>query len=266
MGPFWDHNHEDYEYDYQVARYGKLGQKVAGWADAVEQAMGSGKQGSKPALSAACTAWKVPFLPIVYHAFCVTPATAMVELHWLEKSDSMIRHKNANGVDITVTVGTLARRVKNWSLNAKSKGKNAKVMWDMIREEVMEPIADGDIAILNCCRYVNEVKGERTVLRAVHEATRPGRGKPGRDGAGRGATRQAGARRGRPGLGGRCRRGGRGATGWIGVRRGGMRPVAPRAPSGTRAPCTALTVLHSNDKKLCLKTLSYGGWLFYYPD
>jgi hypothetical protein len=76
--------------------------------------------------------------------------------------------------------------------------------------------------------------------RAVHEATRPGRGKPGRDGVGRGATRQAGARRGRPGLGGRCRRGARGATGWIGVRRGGMRPVAPRAPSGTRAPCTAL--------------------------
>jgi hypothetical protein len=34
--------------------------------------------------------------------------------------------------------------------------------------------------------------------------------------------------------------GSRGATGWIGVRRGGMRPVAPRAPSGTRAPCTAL--------------------------
>jgi hypothetical protein len=91
------------------------------------------------------------------------PAAAMVELHRLEKSDSMMRHKNANGVEITVTVGTLARRAKNWSLNAKSKGKNAKVMWDMIREEVMEPIA-GDIAILNCCRYVNEVKGERTVL------------------------------------------------------------------------------------------------------
>jgi hypothetical protein len=182
MGPFWDHNHEYYEYDYQVARYGKLGQKVAGWVDAVEQAMGSGKQGSKPALSAACTAWKALFLPIVYHAFCVIPAAAMVELHWLEKSDSMIRHKNANGVDITVTVGTLARRAKSWSLNAKSKGNNAKVVWDMIRPEVMEPIADGDIAILNCCRYVNEVKGERTVL-------------------------------------------------------------------------------HSNDKKLCLKTLSYGGWL-----
>jgi hypothetical protein len=147
MGPFWDHNHEDYEYDYQVARYGKLGQKVAGWVDAVEQAMGSGKQGSKPALSAACTAWKAPFLPIVYHAFCVIPAAAMVELHWLEKSDSMIRHKNANGVDITVTVGTLARRAKNWSLNAKSKGKNAKVMWDMIRPEVMEPIS------LNRSRY-----------------------------------------------------------------------------------------------------------------
>jgi hypothetical protein len=37
--------------------------------------------------------------------------------------------------------------------------------------------------------------------RAVHEATRPGRGKPGRDGAGRGATRQAGARRGGSGSG-----------------------------------------------------------------
>jgi hypothetical protein len=54
-----------------MARYGKLGQKVAGWVDAVEQAMGSGKQGSKPALSAASTAWNARFLPIVYHAFCV---------------------------------------------------------------------------------------------------------------------------------------------------------------------------------------------------
>jgi hypothetical protein len=32
--------------------------------------MGSGKQGSKPAFSAASTAWKARFLPIVYHAFC----------------------------------------------------------------------------------------------------------------------------------------------------------------------------------------------------
>jgi hypothetical protein len=74
------------------------------------------------------------------------------------------------------------------------------------------------------------------VLRAMNEATRPRRGMSGRDEEGRGATRQAGARRGRPGLGGRCRRGGRGATRWVGVRRA-------RASSGTRAPFTALLVL-----------------------
>jgi hypothetical protein len=38
MGPY---------YDYQEARYGKLGQDVAAWVDAVEQAMGSGRQGNK---------------------------------------------------------------------------------------------------------------------------------------------------------------------------------------------------------------------------
>jgi hypothetical protein len=47
IGPYY--TNEDYEYDYQQARYryGNLGQKVAAWVDAAEVAMGSGKQGSK---------------------------------------------------------------------------------------------------------------------------------------------------------------------------------------------------------------------------
>jgi hypothetical protein len=45
MGPYY--TNEDYEYDYQEARNGDLGQKVAAWVDAVEEAMGLGKQGSK---------------------------------------------------------------------------------------------------------------------------------------------------------------------------------------------------------------------------
>jgi hypothetical protein len=97
------------------------------------------------------------------------PAATMQELHWLEKSDSMIRHKNANGVDMTLSVGALARRAKSWSMDTKDKKdkKNervTKVLWDKIREEVMGPTGDVDSASLHCCRYVNEVKGMRTAL------------------------------------------------------------------------------------------------------
>jgi hypothetical protein len=63
---------------------------------------------------------------------------------------------------------------------------------------------------------------KRCIDRAVNEATRPGRGKSGRDEAGRGATRRAGIGWALP-------------TGWIGFCRA-------RASSGTRAPFTALCI------------------------
>jgi hypothetical protein len=63
--------------------------------------------------------------------------------------------------------------------------------------------------------------------RAVNGATRPGRGRPGRDGAGRGWVGVADGVTG-------ARRGGSGSV------RAVAAPVAPRAPCGTRAPFTAL--------------------------
>jgi hypothetical protein len=79
------------------------------------------------------------------------PWATIMELDGLKKSNSMIRHKNANGVEHTVSVGMLARRANSWSFDTMSK--KAKGLWGQMKEEVLDPAAaKGDTAILDCCR------------------------------------------------------------------------------------------------------------------
>jgi hypothetical protein len=47
MGPYWDRNEEKTEYDFELARSGEKGQRVAAWVDAVEEASGWGKREGK---------------------------------------------------------------------------------------------------------------------------------------------------------------------------------------------------------------------------
>jgi hypothetical protein len=79
------------------------------------------------------------------------PWATIMELDGLKKSNSMIRHKDANGVETTVSVGMLARRANNWSFETMSK--KAKGLWGQMKEEVRDrTAAKGDAAILDCCR------------------------------------------------------------------------------------------------------------------
>ncbi|KAA8911829.1 PIN domain-containing protein [Sphaerosporella brunnea] len=91
------------------------------------------------------------------------PWATIMELDGLKKSNSTIRHKNADGVEVAVSVGSLARRANNWSFETMKS--QAKGLWGQMKEEVLDRTATkGDTAILDCCRYVKEIKGFPTAI------------------------------------------------------------------------------------------------------
>jgi hypothetical protein len=79
------------------------------------------------------------------------PWATIMELDGLKKSNSTIRHKTAEGTEMTVTVGMLARRANAWCFDAMQR--KVKGLWGQMKEEVLDPTAtNGDTAILDCCR------------------------------------------------------------------------------------------------------------------
>ena len=91
------------------------------------------------------------------------PWATIMELDGLKKSVAKITHKDAHGIEKTVTVGMLARRANTWCL--ETMGRKAKGLWGQMKEEVYDPeAAKGDAAILDCCRYVNGVMHFATAI------------------------------------------------------------------------------------------------------
>jgi hypothetical protein len=92
------------------------------------------------------------------------PWATLMELDRLKNSNVMVLHKNASDVEVSVSVGMLARRANSWLIDTMSK--NPKVLWSQKAAEVLAPHSAAKVAtaILECCWYVKEIKGMRTAL------------------------------------------------------------------------------------------------------